>query len=48
LAVLALIIDKEHPRKKRKWVHQASIKRGVKGKPTTLYKELADDENNFF
>jgi hypothetical protein len=46
--VHALIIDKEHPRKKRKWVHQASMKRGVEGQPATLYKELADDETIFF
>jgi hypothetical protein len=48
LAVLALVIDEEeHPRKKRKWVHQASMKRGVEGGFATLYKELVH-ETEFF
>jgi hypothetical protein len=49
LAVLALIIDeKEHPRRTRKWVYQAWMKRGVEGEFATLYNKLVDDKINFF
>jgi hypothetical protein len=47
LVVLALIID-EHPRKKRKQVHQAWMKRGVEGEFGSLYEQVVDDETKCF
>jgi hypothetical protein len=48
LALFALVIDEEHPRKKeKKYVPQAWMNREVEGELATLYKELVDDETKF-